>query len=48
MKNQIRITLRLPADLYRQVVALADEDERSMNSEIIQLLRLAVEVAGKK
>jgi predicted HicB family RNase H-like nuclease len=40
MKN---ITLRLPDDLHALVVAAADQDERSLNGEIIWLLRQALE-----
>jgi len=39
MKN---INVRLPDDLHAQLVQAAQEDTRSLNGEIIHLLRLAL------
>lgn len=40
-----RYTVRLPADLYARIQALATLHERSVNSEIISMLQLALEIA---
>lgn len=37
-----RITLRLPAELHADIEELAQEDLRSLNAEIVVLLREAV------
>lgn len=37
------ISLRLPDDLHALVVEAAQQDTRSLNGEIIHLLRLALE-----
>jgi len=34
-----RITLRLDADLHKQLVKLASEQERSLNSQIVHILK---------
>lgn len=39
--DNIRITLRLPAALHTQVAALALQDERSLNKQIVRLLQEA-------
>jgi len=31
------VTIRLPIDLYRAVVALADKDRRSINQQLVYL-----------
>jgi len=36
----IRITLRIPGDLHSKLVSAADENNRSMNAEIIATLEL--------
>ncbi len=38
-----RITLRLPADVHTAVSEMADTDLRSVNAEIVILLREAIE-----
>ena len=38
-----RITLRLPADVHTAVSEMADIDLRSLNAEIVILLREAIE-----
>ncbi len=37
------ISIRLPVSLKDEIQKLADEDERSLNLEVVRLLRLAVE-----
>lgn len=39
--DNVRITLRLPAALHTQVAALAQQDERSLNKQIVRLLQEA-------
>ncbi|MFE2832187.1 Arc family DNA-binding protein [Streptomyces mirabilis] len=38
MDNEVRITLRLPADLHARLVAQAKAGRRSLNSEIVYRL----------
>jgi hypothetical protein len=40
--REIRITLRLPADLHASLRHLAQRDDRSLNREIVALLRAAI------
>ena len=39
---EIRVTLRLPPDLHAALQALARRDDRSLNRQIVALLRQAV------
>lgn len=41
------LTLRLPDELHNQVKEHADQDERSLNSELVVLLREAVKARGE-
>jgi predicted HicB family RNase H-like nuclease len=41
MDNEVRITLRLPADLHTWLVAQAKAGRRSLNSEIVHRLETA-------
>ena len=41
--KEIRITLRLPADLHAALQQMAKADDRSLNREIVALLRTAAE-----
>ena len=41
----IRITLRLPDDVHARLVAQAGTDRRSLNSEIVHLLEVALDTA---
>jgi hypothetical protein len=34
-----RITLRLPDDLHQELCRIADQEDRSLNSQILQFLR---------
>jgi len=36
-----RITLRIPTDLHQELMEAAEENSRSMNAEIIAMLRVA-------
>jgi hypothetical protein len=40
--DEKRITLRLPTDVHASVAQLADQDVRSLNAEILVLLREAI------
>lgn len=46
MQTIIRLTLRLPQEVYRGLVALARQEERSLNNVIVMALRAYLE--GKK
>jgi hypothetical protein len=46
-KENVRITLRLPADLHATLQQLAEQDKRSLNSQIVLLLETAVSQRGK-
>lgn len=46
MDEEKRITLRLPADLHARLAEHARRDRRSLNSEIIHLLEVAVTKAS--
>jgi hypothetical protein len=37
-----RMTVRLPADLYRAIVEMAQREDRSVHGQIIHLLRKAL------
>ena len=43
-----RITLRLPAELHAEIETLAESDLRSLNAEIIILLREAIAARKQK
>lgn len=43
MPETVRTDLRLPADLHAEVVRLAQESERSMNGQLVWLLRQALD-----
>ncbi|MEV4086438.1 Arc-like DNA binding dprotein [Nonomuraea fuscirosea] len=38
----IRITLRLPDDVHAQLLTQAETDRRSLNSEIVHLIEVAL------
>lgn len=42
------INLRLPPDLHEQLKQLADRETRSLNGQIIQMLREATEARARK
>ena len=41
MEQEVRLTIRLPADLHRRLTELARRDHRSLNGEMIALLERA-------
>ncbi len=45
--NDIRITLRLPEDLHLLITQTASKEERSLNGQIIYLLKRALELPEK-
>ena len=42
MAEEVKTNIRIPAELYEQVKELAVEDLRSINAEIVALVREAV------
>lgn len=46
MESAKRITLRLPEDLHDRLTDRAQEDRRSLNSEIVHLLETALDLEG--
>ena len=46
MNGEKRVSLRLPTDLHARLVAQAKKDRRSLNSEIVHLLEVALEEGG--
>lgn len=44
--EQVRVTLRAPASLIRDLERLALSEERSLSAEIRRLMRLHVETSG--
>ncbi|MEV5007885.1 MULTISPECIES: Arc family DNA-binding protein [unclassified Streptomyces] len=47
MTDEKRISLRLPTDLHARLVEQARSDRRSLNSEIVHLLEVALTNAGR-
>lgn len=43
MDSGSKVTVRLPAELHREIEQLAEQEDRSLNGEIVNLLRDAVE-----
>lgn len=43
MADIVRMELRLPKDLRDRLAAIADAEERSMNQQIVYLLRAAID-----
>jgi hypothetical protein len=44
MADEVKLTVRIPRDMHERIKALASEDRRSLNSELIWLLESAVEI----
>ena len=42
MDEEVRLTIRLPADLHRRLTELARREHRSLNGEMIALLEQAI------
>ncbi len=43
MANEVKTGLRLPEELYEEIKKIADQDLRSINAQMVALLREAVE-----
>lgn len=41
-REDIRLTLRLPAEVHEELVRLAEVEDRSLNAQIVRLLRQSV------
>lgn len=48
MDNEKKITIRIPADLHQELVEVSEQDNRSLNGEIITLLKDAIDAHKKK
>lgn len=46
--EQTKLTIRIPSGLHSDLVALAKDDARSLNAEIVVLLKEAIERRSKK
>ena len=47
-RREVRFALRLPPDLHADVVALAHREGRSVNQQIVQILRAEVRRDGRR
>lgn len=43
-----RITLRIPDDVYRELVKVSEENDRSVNSEIVRAIKEHIYGRGEK
>lgn len=48
MNDEKKVTIRIPDDLHQALVKLSEQDTRSLNGEIIALLREAIAERKKK
>lgn len=48
MNDEKKITIRIPAELHEKLIKAAEQDTRSLNGEIIALLREAIAGRAKK
>lgn len=48
MPRTVNINLRLPPDVHEAVKAAAERETRSLNGQIVQMLREALEAREKK
>ncbi len=46
--DMVRIGVRLPADIHRELLATAQRDVRSLNNQIIYALREWLDIYGKE
>ncbi len=46
MDDVIRFSLRLPSELHARLASQARHDRRSLNSELVYLLEVALDVVG--
>lgn len=44
MADEVKLTVRLPHELHARVKALAHEDRRSLNAQLVWLLDAAVDL----
>lgn len=42
-RPHVALTLRLPPELHARLVAIAEQEDRSLSAEVIHLLRVAAE-----
>lgn len=47
-RRQVRFALRLPPDLHAALVALARREGRSVNQQIVQILRAEIRREGRR
>lgn len=45
--DEVRVTIRLPADLHQMVKNAAVTDRRSLNAEVVTLLEIAMAVVQR-
>lgn len=48
MDNEKKITIRISVELHQALVEASEQDNRSLNGEIITLLKAALEARKKK
>ncbi len=48
MNDEKKVTIRIPDELHQALVKLSEQDTRSLNGEIIALLREAIAERKKK
>ena len=48
VESEKKFTLRLPAKLHAQLSRMAQEDDRSLHSMVVRILREAVEASEKQ
>ena len=48
MEHEIRLTIRLPADLHKRLADMARRDRRSLNGEMVALLEQAASLADRR
>jgi predicted HicB family RNase H-like nuclease len=47
-KETVRVSLRVPADLHKEIITQAQLAKRSVNAQVVWLLRRAVEGEGPR
>jgi hypothetical protein len=48
METKIKRTIDFPPDLYEQLRKLAASEDRSVNSQVVQLLKAAIAEMGER
>lgn len=41
--GNVRVTLRLPPEMYAEIVALADQEQRAINGQLVYMLRQSLD-----